>query len=143
MITFASKQNLDEIIEIANEQFKSEAWTKSQFESEFEQNNRIFLVFTEKNKVIAYLIAMINQDEVEILDIAVKSDFQGKGVASALLNEVFDKLQKNNVKKYFLEVKEDNIKAISLYKKFLFKEIYIRKKYYKDGKNAIIMEKKC
>lgn len=143
MITFASKQNLEEIIEIANEQFKSEAWTKSQFESEFEQNNRFFLVFTNENKVIAYLIAMINQDEVEILDIAVKSSFQGKGIASMLLNELFNKLQKNNVNKCFLEVKEDNIKAISLYKKFLFKEIYIRKKYYKDGKNAIIMERKC
>ena len=39
-----------------------------------------------------------------------------------------------------LEVKEDNLKAISLYKKHGFKVIHIRKNYYKD-KDALIMEK--
>jgi len=43
-------------------------------------------------------------------------------------------------KTVFLEVRENNFSAISLYKKIGFKEINIRKNYYKDtGENALIM----
>ena len=41
----------------------------------------------------------------------------------------------------FLEVRESNACAIGLYKKFAFNEIAVRKKYYPDGENAVVMKK--
>ena len=46
----------------------------------------------------------------------------------------------NNIKNITLEVKEDNIAAINLYKKYGFKKVSTREKYY-DGINGILMEK--
>ena len=44
------------------------------------------------------------------------------------------------IKYITLEVRESNIPAISLYEKFLFDSIGMRKNYYQDnGENAIIM----
>ena len=42
----------------------------------------------------------------------------------------------------YLEVRENNIKAIELYKKIGFEQYNIRKHYYRDGVNAILFRKK-
>jgi len=50
-----------------------------------------------------------------------------------------DELRRRGVKKVFLEVSVDNIKAQRLYEKFEFKKIGERKDYYSPGKPAFIM----
>jgi ribosomal-protein-alanine N-acetyltransferase len=42
----------------------------------------------------------------------------------------------------YLEVREHNQPAISLYQKFGFETMYVRKGYYPDGENALVMVKK-
>ena len=41
----------------------------------------------------------------------------------------------------FLEVRESNIAAIQLYKRYHFEQVGVRKSYYQDGENAIVMKK--
>ena len=54
---------------------------------------------------------------------------------------VLDKIQKeNDIKKLTLEVNYKNTSAIHLYKKFNFKEIAVRQKYYRNVDDAIIMQ---
>lgn len=143
IIEYANVNDLLQVVQIANEQFKNEAWTYEQFLDELNQNNRIFLVSKCENVICGYVTALINGYEMEILDIAVKGEYQNKHIASKLLEKLFEIASQKNIEKCFLEVKENNIKAISLYKKFSFKKISERKNYYKDGKNALILEKKC
>ncbi|WP_067138993.1 GNAT family N-acetyltransferase [Oceanivirga salmonicida] len=83
---------------------------------------------------IAYCILLDSIDVYEIFEIAVLPKYRKQGIATKLI----EKLPNN--KDIFLEVNEENIGAVNLYKKNGFKEISRRKAYYKD-KTAIIMKK--
>ena len=89
--------------------------------------------------ITGYIVLSIVKDEAEILSIAVGENFRRQGCAKLLMKEGFDLIKKSNVKKIFLEVREDNICAINLYRSFGFKVISERKNYYKDKKTALVM----
>ena len=79
-------------------------------------------------------------NEVHILNIAIDVSFQHRGNGEAFFNQIFKKyLEYANV---FLEVKRTNLPAINLYHKFGFEEIDIRKMYYSDGEDAVVMSRK-
>ena len=64
------------------------------------------------------------------------------GIASQLLTEVIRYCKNLNLKSIYLEVNENNLPAIHLYEKYSFKRIGLRKKYYNNTDNAILMELK-
>lgn len=57
------------------------------------------------------------------LGIWVKQDYQGKEIGSKLMKDLIIQAQKKKVKKIFLNVHNENVKAISLYEKFAFKSL--------------------
>ena len=73
--------------------------------------------------------------------IATGLSYRRKGVATKLLSEAIGMLKNLGVNRLLLEVNETNIGAIELYKKLGFKQISIRKKYYKGQFDALIMER--
>lgn len=75
---------------------------------------------------------------LDIINLFIEEDYRKKGYAQKLLNYVIEK--NKDVEKIMLEVKEDNVPAINLYKKLGFKKISERKNYYKN-KTAYIMER--
>jgi len=89
----------------------------------------------------AFAIWQAAGDECELLSIAVERAERGKGLAKTMMEYCCNELAKQGVQKFFLEVRESNIQAISLYKKLGYKKISERKKYYSNGEAAIIMQK--
>jgi ribosomal-protein-alanine N-acetyltransferase len=87
----------------------------------------------------AFAIWQVAGDECELLSIAVESAERGKGLAKMLMGYCCSELAKLGIKNFFLEARESNIAAISLYKKFGFEKIAERKKYYANGEKAIVM----
>jgi len=83
-------------------------------------------------------------DEAELLSIAVKPDFRGKGLGKALVKGMLDALRDGGPGSVFLEVECDNRPAIRLYEGFGFVRCGTRKGYYrsKNGKenDALIMK---
>ena len=59
-----------------------------------------------------------------------------------MMNFVVKVCEKSNITSLTLEVRESNVKAINLYKKFGLKEVAVRKAYYNNGENALLMERK-
>ncbi|RMA97822.1 ribosomal protein S18-alanine N-acetyltransferase [Hydrogenothermus marinus] len=98
-------------------------------------------VYLIKDKIVGFLDSNIIFDEAEINLIVVRKDFQGKKIGSFILENFINELKEKNKKTIFLEVDEKNKKAINLYKKFGFEEYSIRKNYYKNKSNAILMRK--
>lgn len=97
----------------------------------------------ETNKVIGFVGVWIVAGEGDITNIAVNPKYRKHGVASNLLLNLLDICKSLNCNDITLEVRESNIPAQNLYKKFDFKEEGIRKGYYSDnGENAIIMWKR-
>ena len=92
-----------------------------------------------------YLLATIIDDEAEILSIGVMPDRQSQGVGKRLLQRFFDYGASRNMAKALLEVAEDNVAALELYRDFGFAEFGRRKDYYKQGNQKIeaIMMKWC
>jgi len=87
-----------------------------------------------------FAIWQVAASECELLSIAVEPAERGKGLAMMLIEYCCNELAKLGVEKFFLEVRESNVAAISLYKKMGFEKISERKKYYANGEAAIIME---
>ena len=97
-----------------------------------------YLVYLDSNnEIVGYLYYSDIYDRAEINQIEVDVFHRNCGIASKLLEKMFSSVQKSIT----LEVKKDNIPAISLYKKYDFEEIGIRKGYY-QGIDGILMERK-
>jgi ribosomal protein S18 acetylase RimI-like enzyme len=92
-----------------------------------------------------YLLAMMVDDEAEILSIGVMPDRQRQGVGKRLLQHFFDHGVSRKMARAVLEVAEDNAPAFGLYRDFGFAEFGRRKGYYKQGNQKIdaIMMKWC
>ena len=92
-----------------------------------------------------YLLATMIDDEAEILSIGVTPDRQRQGVGKRLLQRFFEHGTSQNMTRVVLEVAEDNIPAVKLYRDFGFVEFGRRKGYYKKGNRKIdaIMMKWC
>ncbi len=93
------------------------------------------------NKIVGYVTISNVLDTAEIERIAVHKNYQKKGYATELLNEVINHLNSLGVKEIFLEVRIDNHKAIGLYTKFGFTKLGERPNYYHDGATAVLMGK--
>jgi len=58
------------------------------------------------------------------------------------MSYLIKRCEKLNVNKLLLEVSETNLVAKKFYSRFDFSTVGIRKKYYKDGSDALLKEKK-
>lgn len=141
-ITEMNLSDLEEIKDILTIDF-DDFWNYKTFKSELEStSSKYFLARDEsKNEIVGFAGIKIILGEADIMNIVTKKTCRNQGIGTALLKKIINVSIELNLKTLTLEVNEENLKAISLYKKFGFKEIGSRKNYYKD-KNAIIMTKK-
>ena len=96
-------------------------------------------VLDDGGSIIGFIMSYIVQYEVQIINIAVRHSHQYRGYGKRILSEF---LSQFNEKTYlFLEVRESNLPAYQLYSHFGFDQIDIRRKYYHDGEDAIVMAK--
>ena len=105
-------------------------------------SHKVFAAF-RCEKVAGFLILSTVLDEAEILEVAVAGNFRRNGIASELMEEIFDWCGKNGISQIFLEVRESNTAATNYYEKFGFVKNGFRKNYYRDpSENAVLMSKK-
>jgi len=102
-----------------------------------------FLVAKSGDKVAGYGGVYITQDEAEITNIAVRSEYRQCGIGRMIVEGIVEECAKRDVSTIILEVRQSNLPAISLYKKCGFEEIGTRKNFYeKPVENAVIMWKR-
>ncbi len=119
-----------------------EPWSYATFEDCFTPPYYGVLAF-EANKVVGFAIVLEVLSEATLMDIAVDESVRGKGVGKALLSFVLQRSHHNGMEEMWLDVRESNQVAISLYEKLGFHYIDTRKNYYptRDGKeNALVMK---
>ena len=136
-IEFVNEVDIKYIYEIAKCYFD---WTYDNFVSGLKSNN-IFFKAVSEGEIVGFLIADDLIDSYNLLLIAVKEEFKNQNIATKLIKKLENIAKNKNIEKIWLEVKENNFPAINLYKKNDFKNIYLRRNYYKSGENALIFEK--
>ena len=108
-----------------------------------EKDNYYYLVAVINNVCVGYIAAEYLVDHIDILSIAVLSDYRRHSIASMLIKELINIAEKLNTENIFLEVRSSNIEAIRFYEKLGFEKISCRKNYYTDtNENAYIYVKK-
>jgi ribosomal-protein-alanine N-acetyltransferase len=113
----------------------------SYFLSELARDNpETFLVLTVNNEIVGYSVVDHWEDHDHLISIAVRPDSRRKGLGEALLVELEKRLSKERPLR--LEVRQSNSAAIQLYSKRGFMKTGLAEGYYRDGENAITMEKR-
>ena len=120
-------------------------WTPEAFAGELMLNNSdgLAAVFRDgqRDRLVGYILGRWILDEMEIINLAVHPQQRRKGIASRLLRDFIRMFETKGIRRIFLDVREKNVAAITLYKKFGFVQAGIRKGYYTDtGEDALIMK---
>ena len=139
-IRYARSNDFDRIYEIEKRVF-SNPWSKESIKNELDNDSKSLNLISQINgQLMGYFFSHVISNEVHILNVAIDVSFQHRGNGKAFFNQILKKyLEYANV---FLEVKRTNLPAINLYHKFGFEEIDIRKMYYSDGQDAIVMSRR-
>ncbi len=130
----ASIRYLDRLYEIEMECFEKEAFTKQQIAYLLTDYNSISLVAKVNDKIVGFIIGKINVQRKSlvghILTIDISPTHRRKGIAERLLQEIEKIFREKGIKVCYLEVREDNIAALSLYQKSGYRKIGRLKNYY-------------
>ena len=118
-------------------------WNQSQWEKELEKDYITAMGIFFNKLIIGICVIHKIYDEAEIRYLSVHPSYQKRGLGKKLIYRIIKECKNENIKRIFLEVSIKNKSALKFYEKFGFKTIEIRKKYYKDGSDALIKEKKC
>ncbi len=116
--------------------FPGEAWNEKMLRTHLEFHAGYVWLETE---VKGYALICETPWEVEIFRIATLPTYRKQGVAKSILANLFSTFPNKDI---FLEVKEQNLPAINLYKNMGFSILETRKNYYPDGSTAILMTRK-
>ena len=92
--------------------------------------------------VVGFVSFTIIIDECQIINFAVSPSFRRMGIADKIMKGLFSHAYPKGVRKYFLEVRESNAPAISLYEKHGFVKVGVSKNHFAQPReNAILMNK--
>jgi ribosomal-protein-alanine N-acetyltransferase len=87
-------------------------------------------VACDGERVIGYAILMVALDEAHLLNFAVGSGWQNRGIGRDFLTFILDVARGAKVQMVYLEVRPSNLAARHLYRKAGFQQIAIRPSYY-------------
>ena len=131
--------DLNDIEEIEHRSYDT-PWSRSMFAGELAKPASLCLGAFEGEQLGGYLIVSRYVDAWHIMNIAVSPDFRRRGVATALLERLFELTDDRSRRGYTLEVRVSNDGAISLYERVGFTARGVRRGYYTDNReDALIM----
>jgi ribosomal-protein-alanine N-acetyltransferase len=119
-------------------------WSRSMFAGELAKPSSICLgaFDAETEELLGYLIISRYVDAWHVMNVAVAPRHRRRGIATALLDRLFELTAGDGRRGYTLEVRVSNKHAIDLYERLGFKARGIRRGYYTDNReDALIMWK--
>lgn len=138
MFRTISLADIPQILTI-NDQVQGHPWTTQDIEREITKNHPCTAVaWAPGTGVLGYIFVRSSGDDLEILSIGVRKDFQRRGIGRALLYRAI--ASKSLGGAVFLEVSNRNTEALAFYEKLGFQRQGTRKGYYRDGADAFNMK---
>jgi ribosomal-protein-alanine N-acetyltransferase len=120
-------------------------WSRSMFAGELAKTSSICLGAFDTDAsdlLVGYLIISRYADAWHVMNVAVHDAYRGQGIATKLLNELFELTAGDDRRGYTLEVRVSNSGAIRLYERLGFVARGFRRGYYTDNReDALIMWK--
>lgn len=125
------------VMEVSFDPHFREAWTYRQVEESLMLPSTFMLLIDghgdaphDDAPAAGFILARQAVDEIELLLIAVRPDFRGKGLGKQLLERFIDTARQRDAAKVFLEMRANN-PAERLYRAAGFEQIGQRHDYYR------------
>jgi ribosomal-protein-alanine N-acetyltransferase len=135
-----TEADLDAVTEIERDLFAL-PWSRTSFLFEVSDNRAsCAITAVSGGEVVGYAVAWFVADELHVGNVAVARGRQGEGIGKLLVGRLFAEAAARNASCATLEVRVGNVRAIQLYRRYGFRGIAIRKRYYSnDGEDALVM----
>lgn len=131
---------IDEILEIEIASFPV-PWRREAFEYDLTKNDlgHYWTLFLD-GKTIGYAGFWLIDTIAHLTTIAIRLEYRGRGIGRWLLLETMKRGADMGARRFTLEVRESNVKAINLYKETGYSVVGRREKYYQEiNEDALIM----
>jgi ribosomal-protein-alanine N-acetyltransferase len=120
----------------------SDAWSASAISSHLSSEWAISIVAEDGAVPLGYLLGSVLPPESELFRIAVSPSARRMGVGRLLLDAFFERVGAKGGKTVYLEVRESNLPARTLYESVGFETVGTRKNYYhRPSEDAVILVK--
>ena len=130
--------DLPQVISIERRVFPT-PWSLAMFVLELSKQTGVCLAAVSGRRLIGYLICARYDTVWHLMNVAIDLDHQRTGVASALLAELYTRVEDDDAR-FTLEVRRSNVIAIRLYEREGFRAAGVRRRYYQDnGEDALVM----
>lgn len=138
----ATQADLPMILNIEKLSFAS-PWTEAHFQYELQENPYAYvLVAKAEGHLVGYIDFWITFQQAQINNLAVAPTLRQHGIGKMILLDAMDRIKKANCESITLEVRVSNHIAQQLYRKQGFQILLTKPKYYADGEDAYLMEKR-
>ena len=139
-IRAAERRDVPALVRIEDEAFP-EPWTRAMLLDEISRlESRRYSVAEEAGRIVGYVGLMFVADEVHVNTLATTPGEEGRGIATSLLDEALGAARERGALRATLEVAVSNERAQSLYRRFGFAPVGVRKRYYeRTGEDALVL----
>lgn len=142
MLREARENDLEAVMRIEEASFPKYPYPMEVFKIILRHYPRYFLVAECADRVSGYVCGrLIGKDFGEVVSIAVEPGLRRRGIGRALMHNLESRFKADRVKNVRLEVGVANNAAIRLYKSLGYKPAGLRRSYYPDGSDALVMVK--
>jgi ribosomal-protein-alanine N-acetyltransferase len=133
-----SYPDLPQVIAIERRVFPT-PWSLAMFVLELSKQSGVCLAAVCDDTLLGYLICSRYDTVWHVMNVAVDTAQQHKGLASAMLAELYERVEDDQAR-FTLEVRPSNAVAIHLYEREGFRAAGMRRRYYQDnGEDALVM----
>jgi ribosomal-protein-alanine N-acetyltransferase len=105
-------------------------WTHGNFVDSLAAGHHAQLLRTPDAAIAGYSVAMAGVQEMHLLNLTVSPPWQGRGHARALLDALVAQCRRDGSESLWLEVRPSNERARSVYHRYGFVDIGVRRHYY-------------
>lgn len=139
----ANAQDIPVMVSLDKQLFPYSPWSSGQYREEISAPTRHFIVaLDDAQSIIGYAgVFAPGGTAADILTVGVIPEHRGQGIATALMALLTEWAKTQGSNAVMLEVKIDNLDAISLYETLGYMKLNVRKGYFGSGLDALVMRK--
>lgn len=140
-IEAATEADLPALVSLEQRVFAAgDAFTPKQLRYLIRTSRSLIKVARVDGEVVGWAIALIRRHKrtqsARLYSLAVDPAYQGRGLGKRMATELLDDLERLGIKRCFLEVRDDNVKAQQLYSHLGFADVMSLPNYYGEGQHG-------